>query len=65
MQGAQKGPRMDEDLVGPRQRVAGGPVGYEHGMRDGNRGRDREESVARAAQQPQENGKARDAGSRR
>ena len=35
MLGAQNGPRMDEDPVGPRHRVAGGPVGYKHGMRDG------------------------------
>ena len=35
MLGAQNGPRMDEDPVGPRQRVAGGPVGYKHGKRDG------------------------------
>ena len=35
MLGAQNGPRMDEDPVGPRHRVAGGPVGYENGMRDG------------------------------
>ena len=33
--GAQNGPRMEEDPVGPRHRVAGGPVGYKHGMRDG------------------------------
>ena len=33
--GARNGPRMDEDPVGPRHRVAGGPVGYKHGMRDG------------------------------
>ena len=33
--GAQNGPRMDEDPEGPRHRVAGGPVGYKHGMRDG------------------------------
>ena len=32
---AQTGPRMDEDPVGPRHRVAGGPLGYKHGMRDG------------------------------
>ena len=32
--GAQNGARMDEDLVGRRHRVAGGPVGYKHGMRD-------------------------------
>ena len=30
--GARSGPRMDEDPVGPRPRVAGGPVGYKHGM---------------------------------
>ena len=30
--GTGNGPRMDEDPVGPRQRVAGGPVGYNHGM---------------------------------
>ena len=35
MLGARNGPRMDEDPVGPRHRVAGGPVGYKHGMRDG------------------------------
>ena len=35
MLGAQNGPRMDEDPVGPHHRVAGGPVGYKHGMRDG------------------------------
>ena len=33
--GARNGPRMDEDPVGPRHRVAGGLVGYKHGMRDG------------------------------
>ena len=33
--GAQHGPRIDEDPVGPRQRDAGGPVGYKHGKRDG------------------------------
>ena len=32
MLGARKGPRMDEDPVGPCHRVAGGPVGYKHGM---------------------------------
>ena len=32
MLGARNGPRMDEDPVGPRQRVAGGLVGYKHGM---------------------------------
>ena len=35
MLGARNGPRMHEDPVGPRHRVAGGPVGYKHGMRDG------------------------------
>ena len=33
--GARNGPRMDDDPEGPRRRVAGGPVGYKHGMRDG------------------------------
>ena len=33
--GARNGPRMDEDPVGPRHGVAGGPVGYKHGMRNG------------------------------
>ena len=37
MLGARNGPQMDEDPVGPRQRVAGGPVGYKHGMKgEGN-----------------------------
>ena len=31
MLGARNGPRMDEDPVGPRRRVGGGPVGYKHG----------------------------------
>ena len=35
MLGARNGPRMDEAPEGPRHRVAGGPVGYKHGMRDG------------------------------
>ena len=61
MQGAQKGPRTDEDPVGPRHWVAGGPLGYKHGMRDGKRERDPEESVAKASQQPQESEKSRDA----
>ena len=64
VQGARKCPGIDEDPVGPRHWVAGGPVGYKHGMRDRKRGRDQEGSVARAAQQLQENGKTRDAGSR-
>ena len=33
--GAQKGPRMEEHPVGPRHRVAGGPVGYKNERRDG------------------------------
>ena len=33
--GARNRPRMDEDPVGPRHGVSGGPVGYKHGMRDG------------------------------
>ena len=33
--GARNGPRMDEDPLGPRHGVAGGPVGYKHGMGDG------------------------------
>ena len=32
---AQNSPRMDEDPVGPRHRVAGGLVGYKHGKRSG------------------------------
>ena len=32
MLGTRNGPRMDEDRVGPRQRVAGGLVGYKHAM---------------------------------
>ena len=32
MPGALNGPRMEEDPVGPCHRVAGGPVGYKHGM---------------------------------
>ena len=31
--GARNGPRLEEDPVGPRHRVAGDPVGYKHGMR--------------------------------
>ena len=38
--GAQNGPRIDEDPVGPRHRVASGAVGYKHGMRDGMRPHD-------------------------
>ena len=35
MLGAQNSPRMDEEPVGPRHMVAGGPVVYKHGERDG------------------------------
>ena len=35
MQGAQNGPGMDKAPMGPRHWVAGGPMGYKHGMRDG------------------------------
>ena len=44
MQGAQNGPRKDEEPVGPRLWVAGGLAGYKHGMRDEMRGRDQEKS---------------------
>ena len=33
MLGARNGPWMDEDPVGPRYRVTGGPVRYNHGMK--------------------------------
>ena len=33
MLGARSGPQIDEDPVGPRYRVAGGPLGYKHGMK--------------------------------
>ena len=33
--GARNGTQMDADPEGPHHRVAGGPVGYKHGMRDG------------------------------
>ena len=33
--GAQHSPQMEEEPVGPRHRVASGPVGYKHGKRDG------------------------------
>ena len=32
MLGARSGPRMEEDPVGQRHRVAGDPVGYKQGM---------------------------------
>ena len=37
MPGAQNGPPMNNDPVNPRQGVAGGPVGYKHGMRNGHK----------------------------
>ena len=61
MQGARNNPRMNEDPVGPRHWVAGGPVGYEHGMRDGMGVRSQDRSVARAAPQPLWTEKPRDA----
>ena len=54
MQGAQNGPRMDADHVGPHQWVAGGLVKYKHGMRDGMRGRHQEKSVASSTTAPRE-----------
>ena len=33
MLGARNRARMEEDPVGPRHRIAGGPVGYIHGMK--------------------------------
>ena len=63
MQGARNGPRMNEDPVGPRHWVAGGPVGYKHGMRDGRGGGGQERGAARAAQQPLGKGTPRDAAS--
>ena len=33
MLGARNSPQMEEVPVGPRHRVAGGPVGYKHGMK--------------------------------
>ena len=62
MQGAQNGPQMNEDPVGPRHWVAGGPVGYKHRMRDGMSGRGQERGPARAAQQPLGNGRPRHTG---
>ena len=37
-------------------------MGHKHGMRDGKRGQDQEESVAEASEQPQESGKSLGAG---
>ena len=39
-------------LLAPCHLVAGGPVGYKHGMRDGMGARGQDKGVARAAQQP-------------
>ena len=60
VKGAQDGPL----LGGSRHWVAGGPVGYKHGMRDEMRGRGQKSGVARAAQQPLGNGEPRDERSR-
>ena len=62
MQAARNGSRMDEDPVGPRHWVAGGPVRYKHEMRDGMRARGQDRGAARAAQQPSGIGKPQDAG---
>ena len=35
VRGERNGPRTHEDPVGPCHGVAGGPVGYKRGMRDG------------------------------
>ena len=32
MLGARRGLRIEDDPAGPRHRVAGGPLGYKHGM---------------------------------
>ena len=61
MQGAQNGPQMDEDPVGPRHWVDDGPVGYKHRMREGMGARGQDRAVARAAQQLLGTGKPRDA----
>ena len=53
---------MNEDPVGPRYWVAGGPVGYQHRMRHGIGARSQGRAVARAAQRPLGIGKAGDAG---
>ena len=52
MLGAQHGPRMDEDPVGSRHRVAGAPVGYKQ----------REEGWDGAARQPRGIGRGRGTG---
>ena len=60
MLGARNGPRIDEDLVGPRHGVAGGPVGYKHGMRDGMGLQDSPGELARAAAQGEGTGAGRE-----
>ena len=62
MQGSRNGSRMDQDPVGPRHWVAGGPMGYKHKMRDGMGARGQDRGVPRAAQQPLGIGKAREEG---
>ena len=59
MLGAQNGPRMDEDPVGPRHRVACGPVGYKHGMGDGMGPRNSPGDQAGAAAQEKRAGRER------
>ena len=60
MLGARNGPRMDEDPVGPRHRVAGGPVGYKHGTTDGVRPHDSPGDEAGAAAQGKGTGAGRE-----
>ena len=60
MLGAQNGPRMDEDPVGPRHRVAGGLMGYKHGMRDGMGPQDSPGDYAGAAAQGKGTGAGRE-----
>ena len=52
MLGARSGPRMEEDPVGPRHRIAGNLVGYKHGMMGQGDGAGKG-AVARAAQRPE------------
>ena len=60
MLGARNGPRMDEDPVGRRHRVAGSPVGYKHGMRDGMGPQDSPGDEAGAAAQGKGTGAGRE-----
>ena len=62
MRGARNGPWMDGDPVGPRHGLAGGLVGYKHGIRDGMGARGQDRGVARATQRPHGNGNPKDAG---